>query len=41
MEERHVKGVQLWDEIKLQYEERAWGHASKINTLKLEWMSTT
>ena len=35
MEEHHVKEVQLWAEMKLQYEARARGHASKMNTLKL------
>ena len=35
MEEHHVKEVQLWADIKLQYEARAQGHTWKINTLKL------
>ena len=35
MEDRHMKEVQLWADMKLQYEARARGQASKINTLKL------
>ena len=35
IEERHAKEAQLWADIILQYEARAWGHTSKINTLKL------
>ena len=35
MEERHMKEVQLWADMKLQYEARAQGQASKIKTLKL------
>ena len=35
MEERHAKEEQLWAEMKVQYEARARGHASKINTFKL------
>ena len=33
--ERHMKEVQLWADMKLQYEARARGHMSKINTLKM------
>ena len=35
MEERHMKEVQVWADMKLQYEARAQGQASKIKTLKL------
>ena len=34
MEDRHMKEVQLWADMKLQYEAQAQGHTAKINTLK-------
>ena len=35
MEERHEREMQLWAEIKLQYEVWAQGHTAKINAVKL------